>query len=158
MRNFLYKNSSFTETTINNVIKALGYPLNGSGVSFNELSANFESCAEHGADGGFSGFIYYDETIAFFKANREDIVRHMEQTASECGEDIISFIQNFGVFRRSDKPATSEVGRALWDRQKTHPDLTSLYNVFAWYSLEEVSRTWYRYLEDNPAYRAELSA
>jgi len=31
-------------------------------------------------------------------------------------------------------------------------------NVYAWYALEEVSRTWLRYLEDNPALRAVLAA
>jgi len=57
-------------------------------------------------------------------------------------------VQGFGVFRNSDKPTPSEVGRALWDSGQQWDDLTNLYNVFAWYALEEVSRTWYRYLED----------
>ena len=72
-------------------------------------------------------------------------------------------VQEFGIFRYRDIAATggaptpSEVGKALWDSKKW-PELSTLYNVFAWYALEEVSRTWYRYLEENPAYRAELSA
>ena len=157
MRNFLYKNSSFQEKTVNNVIEALGYPCEGSDDGFIELSSEFENCAEHGADCGFGGFIYYNETIAFYMANRKDIVNHMELSAAELGTDIISMVQSFGVFRNSDKPTPSEVGRALWDSKK-HQNLTSLYNVFAWYALEEISRTWYRYLEENPAYHAELSA
>jgi len=158
MRNFIYKNSGFQEATVNNVIKALGFPLHGSGRVFNDLSTQFENCAEHGADCGISGLIYYDETIAFFKANRKDIISHMEQSAEEMGTDIISMVQGFGVFRNSDKPTPSEVGRALWDSGKQWDELTTLYNVFAWYTLEEVSRTWYRYLEENPAVWAELSA
>jgi hypothetical protein len=67
-------------------------------------------------------------------------------------------VQSFGVFHYSDKPTPSEIGKALWDSRKTHSDLTSLYNVFSWYALEEVSRTWYRYLEENPGYRSELAA
>ena len=157
LRNFIYKNSGFQETTVNNVIKALGFPLHGSGRVFNDLSTQFENCAEHGADCGISGFIYYNETIAFFRANRKDIISHMEQSAAEMGTDIISMVQGFGVFRKSDKPTPSEVGRALWDSNKGE-DLTTLYNVFAWYALEEVSRTWYRYLEDNPSVWAALSA
>jgi hypothetical protein len=50
LRNFIYKNSGFQETTVNNVIKALGFPLHGSGRVFNDLSTQFENCAEHGAD------------------------------------------------------------------------------------------------------------
>ena len=157
LRNFLFQNSGFQETTINNVIKALGFPLQGSGRVFNELSTQFENCAEHGADCGFSGFIYYNETIAFFKTNRKDIVKHMEQSAAEFGTDIISMVQGFDVFCHGDKPTPSEVGQALWG-SSNNPDLTTLYNVFAWYALEEISRTWYRYLEDNPAIKAAMSA
>ena len=151
LRNFLYKNSSFAETTVNNVIKALGFPLTGSWETFNELSTQLENCAEYGADIGIPGFIYYSETIPFFRKNRQDIVNHMEQTAAEMGTDIISMVQSFGVFRNSDKPAPSEAGRTLYDSGKSYDELTTLYNVFAWYALEEVSRTWYRYLEENPA-------
>jgi ABC-type long-subunit fatty acid transport system fused permease/ATPase subunit len=158
LRQYIADNSFFSPATINNVISALGFSLNGSWDSLKELSAEFENCAEYGASGGFSGFIYYSETIAFFKANRQDIISHMEQTASELGTDLISMIREFGVFRYSEKPTADEVGKALWDTRKTHPELTSLYNVFAWYALEEVSRTWYRYLEENPGYKTELAA
>jgi hypothetical protein len=158
LRVYVTQNSGFSETTVNNVISALGFPLKGSKQNLIELSTQFENCAEHGADCGFSGFIYYNETTAFFKNNRQDIVAHMEQTAAEMGTDIISMVQGFGVFRNYDKPLQSEIGRALWDSGHQREELTSLYNVFSWYALEEVSRTWYRYLEDNPDVRAEIAA
>jgi len=148
LRSYVSHYSSFPESTINNVIKALGYPLTGSGDTFKELSADLVNCAEYGANIGISGFIYYSETIPFYTKNRTAIANHIEQTAAEFGTDIFSMVQNFGVFRNSDKPTPSEIGKALWDKSKTYPDLTDLYNVFAWYALEEVSRTWYRYLED----------
>src|SRR5215510_4539462 len=144
--------SNFTDDTIRNVIIALGFdPVHATREEFKQLSAELENCAKHGADCGFSGFIYENETIPFFIANRQDIVSHMEKTAKELGIDIISMVQNFGVFRNSEKPTASDVGRALWDNSKTWSDLTTLYNVFAWYALEEIARTWYRYLEDNAA-------
>ena len=157
LRAYIVRNSNFSEKIVNNVINALGFPLIGSGSTFNELSTQFENCAEHGADIGISGFMYYSETVAFFMQNRKDIVSHMEQTATELGTDIISMVQGFGVFHRGDKPTPSEVGRALWD-SKEWPELTTLYNVFAWYALEEISRIWLMYLEENPGYKAELSA
>jgi hypothetical protein len=158
LRAYVSRNSSFPERTVNNVIEALGYPLKGKGDAFKGLSAEFVNCAEYGADIGISGFIYYSETIAFFKKNRATIASHMERTAAEFGTDIFSMVQGFGVFRNSGKPTPSEVGKALWDSGQSYPELNSLYNVFAWYALEEVSRTWYSYLEEHPALRAELSA
>ena len=158
MRNFLYENSGFTKKTVNNVISTLGYPLQGSGSVFKELSSEFVNCTEHGANIGFSGFIYYSETIAFFRANRQDIVNHLENMSAELGTDIISMVQSFGVFRHSEKPTSAEVGKALWGSTHHRYDLTSLYNVFAWYAFEEIARTWYRYLEDNPAVWEKIAA
>jgi hypothetical protein len=130
----------------------------GAGNKFKELSAQLENCAEHGANCGISGYINNSETIPFFMEHRHDIVRHMEQTAAELGTDIISMVQSFGMFRNADKPTPSEIGRALWDSGQQWQELTSLYNVFTWYTLEEISRTWYSYLEDHPVYWDELSA
>ena len=158
LRAYIVRNSNFSERTIKNVIMALGFPLVGSGNTFSKLSNQFENCAENGADIGISGFIHSSEKVAFFLQNRNDIISHMEQTAAEFGTDIISMIQGFGVFRNSDKPTVSEIGRALWDSGKEYHSLTTLYNVFAWYALEEISRTWLMYLEENPGYKAELSA
>jgi hypothetical protein len=159
LASYLVNNSGFSKSVVNGVINSLGYnPHKGSADDFKELSCNLQDCSRHGADGGFSGFIYHSDTVPFFKKHRSDIIAHMEQTAEGMGTDIISMVQGFGVFRYSDKPTPSEVGRALWDKSRTWPELTDLYNVFAWYALEEIAHTWYRYLEENPAHRAELSA
>ncbi len=96
--------------------------------------------------------------MAFYRKNRTDIVSHMTNSAAEFGTDIISIVQGFGTFRNSEKPSPDEIGKALWGRFQQDMEYTALYNLFAWYALEEVSYTWYRYLEDNPAYWAELSA
>jgi len=158
MRDYLICNSTFPERTVNEVIKLLGYPLNGSGKIFKRLSSEFVKCAENGADIGISGFVYYSETIPFFKANSSEIANHLERTAEELGTDIFSMVQGFGVFRNTGKPSPSVIGRALWDVSHFYHSFTDLYNVFAWYALEEISRTWYRYLEDNPAIAEKLSA
>jgi hypothetical protein len=116
------------------------------------------TCVKHGADSGFPGFTYCSDTIRFFKHNRKDIINDIKHTAAETGTDIIKLVQSFGVFRYATPPTPGEVGRALWDSTHLYDDLTALYNVFAWYALEEISHIWYRYLEDNPACYAELSA
>jgi hypothetical protein len=152
------QNSGFSGHTVHSVILALGYSFHQSREYFKELSGVLQDCSEHGADTGFSGFQSPSETIAFFQKHRYDIISHMEQTAADLGTDIISMVQGFGVFRNSTPPTPGQVGKALWDSGHYWPELNKLYNVFAWYALEEIARTWYRYLEDNPAYHAELCA
>jgi hypothetical protein len=155
---YVGENSSWQTDTIHHVITALGYRSNGGLESLKNLSANLADCAKHGADGGFPGFTYYYDTLAFFRRNKEDIVKNLELLAGELGQDIISMIQGFGVFRHETPPTAAGIGQALWGTGKLKDDLTSLYNVFAWFCLEEVSHVWYRHLEDNPGYYAELSA
>ena len=151
LKSYLNNYSNFSDDTIQNVITALGFdPVHATREEVKELSGVFKKCSEKGADSGFSGFYYYSETAAFFMANRQDIVRHMENKAAEMGTDIFSMVQGFGVFSNSEKPTLTEVGKALWDSKKI-PDLMPLYNVFAWYALEEIAHTWYRYLEENTA-------
>jgi hypothetical protein len=67
-------------------------------------------------------------------------------------------VQPFAVLRYSTPPTAMEAGRALWDSARLYDNLTTLYNVFAWFCLEEVPHVWYRYLEDNPDCYSELSA
>jgi hypothetical protein len=72
--------------------------------------------------------------------------------------DIIKMVQHFGVFRYDTIPSAADIGRALWDTEKMYDDLTTLYNAFSWFCLEEISYIWYRYLEDNPDYYTALTA
>ena len=151
------QNTGFSGHTVHSVIISLGHCLWGTIEDFKELSDILVNCSNNGANVGFSGFIYYSDTIPFYKKHRQDIVSHMEQAAAEFGTDIISMVQSFGIFRNSEKPSTSEIGKALWGSFHKS-ELNTLYNVFAWYALEEVSHAWQRYLEDHPVLAEKLSA
>jgi hypothetical protein len=155
---YVVENSSWQAATVSHAVTALGYRSNGGLESLKSLSANLADCAKHGADGGFPGFSYYSDTLSFFRRNWEDIAKNIELMAEEIGEDVISMVQGFGVFRYGTPPTAASIGQALWGTGKLKDGLTSLYNVFAWFCLEEISHVWYRYLEDNPGYYAGLSA
>jgi hypothetical protein len=101
---YISGNSSWSAVTVCNVATALGYSSNGGLESLKSLSANLANCAKHGADGGFPGFTCYSDTLAFFRRNRKDIIKNLELMAEELGEDIISMVQHFGVFRYGTPP------------------------------------------------------
>jgi hypothetical protein len=122
---YVTENSIWQAATIRHVITALGYRSNGGLENLKSLSANLVDCAKHGADGGFPGFTYYSDTLAFFRRNRQDIVKNLELTAEEIGEDIIGMVQGFGVFRYGTPPTSANIGRALWGTDKLKDDLTS---------------------------------
>jgi hypothetical protein len=86
---YISGNSSWSAVTVCNAVTTLGYSSNGGWASLKSLSTNLADCAKHGADSGFPGFTYYSDTLAFFQRNRKDIVKNLELTAEESGEDII---------------------------------------------------------------------
>lgn len=103
-------------------------------------------CASpYGAAAGFTGFIYYSETVGFWRANRSKITALLNSEAEACGEDnTLSLIQGFNGLKDYD---ADELARALYGR--FNDDLTQIYNVFAWFALETVAYNWERFKEDN---------
>jgi len=155
---YIKKNSNFSGRTIHSVILNLGFHLWDKEKEFKKLSGILTQCSLKGANSGFSGFSYISDTVYFFLKHRKDIVKNMERTAEDCGIDILSMVQEFGVFKNTKKPSISNIGKALWDSGLYNPKLNNLYQVFAWYALEEIAHTWQRYLEENPSVVKSLLA
>lgn len=118
------------KTLINAVINRIGLD------SVNDVN-------NHGIDGGFSGFIYYTETHAFAMRYRKDIIKLLEEMADSLGEDVVSMVSNFGVFRNSPMDAEDKkhLYRYLGGGRCEQSAIT---NVMAWFAAEEVCRMFDR--------------
>ena len=159
MQRYLIKNSGFSGRTINNVILALGYqPLHGTEKDFKELSKFFVECAKNGAQKSFIGFKYSTELFQFFQQNRADIVVRLGQDAIIKCVNICNLVQNFALSRNSRIPLEEKINIALWEKTDTFPELEDVYTVLVWYTLEEISKTWYRHLEENPDFWVKIAA
>lgn len=101
----------------------------------------------HGIDGGFHGFMYYTDTVAFAKRNRAHIQTMAKEQASDFGSSVIEMIQNFGCFR-NDKPTESEICTALYGG-RSEDGTRSVLNALAWYAGEEVARAFQDMTENN---------
>lgn len=108
------------------------------GCNWSEFQDYLENVASSpcGADGGFSGFIYYSETSKFWRKNRKLITKHMQELANDLGENLMSMVLNFNSFK-DGAFSEEEIGRALFGN--FNEDYMQIYNVFAWYALEEVA-------------------
>lgn len=94
-----------------------------------------EDVTNHGASGGFSGWIYYTETVAFARRNRASIVELCEHLADELGESgPIALVEGF---RGLSGATESEVASTLYGKGDGE---TSVANALAWFALEEVCR------------------
>lgn len=113
------------------VVKQLG--------GWQEFKERASDVTNHGASGGFSGFIYYTDTLAFYAKNRTYIVDLCQSMSDELGEDMLSMIRSFNCLGK-DSTSIDEVGRTLFGTKRTHD--TQVANALAWFALEEVARSY----------------
>lgn len=102
--------------------------------SFCEMA---QDVANHGADGGFHGFIYYSDTVPFAERNKAALLDACREMASDLGEPgAYSLIAGFNCLQ-SDADTVAD---AVNDRR--HEEHVQVMNALAWFALEEVSRAY----------------
>ena len=113
-----------------------------------EELANVCRCSA-GAAGGFNGFIYYSETVAFTLANRDEITARLrEQIAdglfSEC-DGVISAVMSFNCLKTDDVQEHAELEEetalALFGNPEEYQAKYTgiVANALAWAALEETA-------------------
>jgi hypothetical protein len=124
------------------LIKAVEEQLGSEG---EELKADYENVANHGADGGFSGFIYFTETFEFYRKNQKAIVAEVEALAQDLGEEPVNMVRYFNCLshdtkdrKRESDYTTAEVALTLYGTPKQHNQYVA--NALVWFALEEVAR------------------
>lgn len=98
-----------------------------------------ENVSNHGASGGYGSFCYHSDTIKFTTKNRKAIVSLLEEQAKDYGIGVIEMVKGFGGL--NDDYTYEEVAKALYG-VATQDSKTALYNILAWYALEEVCRSY----------------
>lgn len=99
-----------------------------------------EDVSRHGIDGGFGGFIYYSDTVAFAEKYRSLIVNRLEELADGLGEDVVNMVSNFGAFGgQMDDDDRRDLYRYL-SLTKCKGD--TIPNLMAWFAAEEICREY----------------
>jgi hypothetical protein len=106
---------------------------------FEEMAPDISN---HGAAGGFNGWIYSVETEAFTKRHRSTIAQLAEEQAKEFGQGVLEMIASFNCFRGLDLEQ-GEIARCLYTG--IGEDENSIRNALAWYALEETANAYCDY-------------
>jgi hypothetical protein len=101
--------------------------------SFKEMA---QDVSNHGANGGFHGFIYYKDTLSFSKRNKAEILEMAKQQADDFGAELYAMIGGFNCLKIS----ATEAAEAIHNPRSEERD--NVFNALAWYALEEVSRAY----------------
>lgn len=103
-----------------NVIERLTHAVIQQGVEPDQ----FVEIAEHGADAGFNGFIYYNETVKFYDENVELIWDLLHEYHEQLGySNVLELIASLAGAKHVCKEAQFK-------------------NLLTWFALEEVARHW----------------
>ena len=98
---------------------------------------NIGDINRHGIRGGYNGFIWYSDTHAFAMRYRKLIVSLLEEYADDLGEEVVSMVSNFGVFRHS--PMDNEDRKELYKYiDGGRCEQSNITNLMAWFAAEEV--------------------
>ena len=95
-----------------------------------ESASDIATC---GANCGWSGFIYYNDTVAFTKRNKAKIISCLKEDAVNCGESFANFVSSFNCFKGMTQ---DEIMDGLYNPKSDNR--TTVYNGLAWYALESV--------------------
>ena len=66
----------------------------------------------HGADGGFAGFTYYDDTVTFFDKYKKDILALAEDVAKQMGIELLDLIQGFRCLE--NQYSQTDIAKAIY--------------------------------------------
>ena len=134
----LIKRSDISAKLIRSVIRQFG--------GLERFEQSSPDVYNHGIDGGYGGFIYYTDTVAFFKRNRKEIMELAESQAQEL--DGVGDLEMISSFRGMADFSQTEIAKAIYTGRGECAD--QIRNCLAWYAAEEVCRAWMDMLEEIP--------
>lgn len=106
----------------------------------NELLETLSDVANHGADGGFGGFIYYNETAEFARSNMAAIKDALKADAQEMGVGLLEMVQGFNCLSDGGTPySVDTIAEVLYGGDDESDEATCILNALAWYALERVA-------------------
>ena len=127
----LAANGQIEKSLVKAVVKQLG--------GWDSFKESAKDIVNHGIDGGFHGFIYYVDTVKFYKANKKTIIALAKSQASELGQGMFEMIKGFKCM--ADIEATEdEIAESMYTCKGECVD--QILNCLAWYAGEEVSRLY----------------
>ncbi len=117
---------------------------------------SFKESAQDVVDHGAANFIYYTDTVAFTSKNRKAIAELAAQQAADFGDSSeIEMILGFNVIKKDNADllcgiiTSSDIAKALYGRLTDEDKKTTIYNVLAWYALEQVVQAYCDLLEQD---------
>lgn len=116
------------------VIEQMGYDVKKDKDEYLEVFKSLRNAAD-----GYNGFIYYSETIDFWKKNKKEIIQHLKDLALELGEkSYLDVVLGFQCFKNSDI-TIDDIAEVIYANNENNDYYTNIVNALSWYALEETA-------------------
>lgn len=115
------------------VIEQMGYDVKKDKDEYMEVLKGIRSASD-----GYNGFIYYSETIDFWKKNKDEIIQSLKDLASDMGKNYLDVILGFNTFKNSDI-TIDDIAEVIYADNKNNDNYTTIANALSWYALEQVA-------------------
>ena len=102
--------------------------------------------ANHGIDGGYCGFIYYDDTVSFAKKHKKLIIENIKQFSDNVGESFTKVIADFNCLKNTGITDDDVITALMYPRSCEEYTVTQVYNALAWYAGETVAHEYADYV------------
>lgn len=99
-------------------------------------AALYESAPDisrHGISGGYGGFVYYTDTVAFTTRHRKAILQCLAEDANACGVSVVEYLAGFQYLKGW---SYDEIAEGLHNYRADSRQ--QVYNALAWYAAETV--------------------
>ena len=126
-------NSHINPTLIRAVVRQLG--------GYDEFKESAQYITWYGISGGYGGFIYYTDTVAFTKKHKKAILELANNLADDIGEDTIKMIAGFNCLKMN----SAETADAIYNPKSDNR--TYFFNALAWFAAEEVCNSYINFIE-----------
>lgn len=138
IKEFISK-SSLPSKLIRSVIRQIG--------GWESFKESAQDITNYGLAGSYSGFIYYTETVAFTKRNKEEIDLLLKDLASDLGESFSELLCSFNCLKGY---YDSEILDGYYNPRSENR--AEVYNALSWFALEEVARSYVDLIETEDEY------
>ena len=116
------------------VVNALGYD----DLNDREVVEVMEDIRGYGMINGFSGFIYYADTVKFFDDNKSAIMEIARHEAESRGDSICEMVASFNCL--DNNYTIDEVAEAIYSENSEWS--TTIKNAMSWFAAEYIARTY----------------
>lgn len=122
----LIATNNIAPSLIRAVVKQIG--------GIQSFNASWSDIVNYGIGGGFSGFIYYSDTVKFYEKNKSAIWDLLTDLANDLGESPVEMVANFGCLKSFDQSDIIE----FMVKGKKAEYYDNIANGLSWFAAEEV--------------------